>query len=134
MSAGVSAWYSDAEMAADGGWSIVTPAPSTPRELLAMLPGMCWEPEGDAMPDQLGYMKVGEDGVIHAYPDGNPVGLPARGGTWRRLLLDPPAPVTPARPEGAERYESLILDQMGGDISPTAARALADRIAQEVEA
>lgn len=126
-------WLSDADMAA-GGWQIVTPAPTTPREALALAVSLAYEPEGDTMPDQRGYMMVGKNGRVSVLPAGNPHGIPVRDTTYRRLLLDPPAPVTPARPEGAERYESLILDQMGGNIDPTAARTLADRIAREVEA
>lgn len=96
VSAGYSAWYSDADMAAGGGWSIVTPAPTTPREALALAVSLAYEVEGDTMPDQNGYMMVRKDGRIVVRPDDSPVGLPARGATHRRLLLDPPAPVTPA--------------------------------------
>lgn len=72
------------------------PAPSTPREALALAVDLAYEVGGDTMPDQPGYMIVGEEGMIHVYPDGSPVGLPARDKTCRRLLLDTPAPVTPA--------------------------------------
>ncbi len=77
----------------------MTPAPSTPREALALVVDLAYEVEGDTMPDQRGYMRVGEGGVIHVYPDSNPRGLPARGPDYRRLLLDPPAS---KRPEWAD--------------------------------
>ena len=88
-------WLSDADMAEEG-WSIVTPAPTTPREALALAVSLAYEVEGDVMPDQPGYMLVEEGGEINVYSDVNPVGLPVRGIGYRRLLLDPPAPVTPA--------------------------------------
>ena len=87
-------WLYDADMAAEG-WQIVTPAPTTAREAVALAVSLAYEPEGDTMPDQPGYMRVAEDGGVSVLPAGNPVGLPARDATYRRLLLDPPAPVTP---------------------------------------
>ncbi len=115
-------WRSDADMAEED-WSIVTPAPTTPREALALAVDLAYEPEGDTMPYQDGYMMVREDGVIHVLPDNNPIGLPARDTTWRRLLLDPP--VTPARPKGAEEIESQIEEwdhEYGDDAIMTAPR------------
>ena len=72
------------------------PAPSTPRELLAMLPGMCWEPEGDEIPAGAGFVRVFSDGTVtSAAPLGLTHPLRAGVGGVRYLLLDPPAPATP---------------------------------------
>lgn len=98
-------WLSDADMAA-GGWQIVTPAPTTPREALALAVSLAYEPEGDTMPDQPGYVMVREGGRVSAFSDSNSWGLPARGATYRLLLLDPPAPVTP---EGAETIQDALV-------------------------
>lgn len=87
-------WLSDTAMAAEG-WQIVTPAPTTAREAVALAVSLAYEPEGDTMPDQNGHLAVRDDGAINVYSEGSPVGLPARGKTCRRLLLDPPATVTP---------------------------------------
>lgn len=103
-------WASDADMAEEG-WSIVTPAPSTPREALALVVDLAYEPEGDTMPDQDGNMVVVDSGEINVYSDGNSYGLPARGPAYRRLLLDPPAPVTPEW-HSARIVEARVL---GGD-------------------
>ena len=65
------------------------------RDLLAMLPDLCYEPEGDVIPGGVGYVAIHDDGEIMVRPGGYYMPASAEGPTVRRLLLDPPAPVTP---------------------------------------
>ena len=46
-----------------------------------------------------------------------------------RAALTPP----PSRPEGAEKIEAIIADQISGDVGPATIRDLANRIATEVQ-
>lgn len=72
------------------------PAPSTPREALALAVDLAYEVEGDEIPERTGCMIVRDNGKITALPDGYPIAVAATFDRGRRLLLDPPAPVTPA--------------------------------------
>lgn len=120
-------WLSDTDMAEEG-WQIVTPAPTTARDLLAMLPGMCYEPEDGVIPADSGYISIRNDGDIMVCPGGHHITTPANGANFRRLLLDPPAL---KRPEGAETIQDALVS-----IWPTddldGIEAAADHIAARV--
>ncbi|RCS81836.1 hypothetical protein [Brachybacterium alimentarium] len=47
-----------------------------------------------------------------------------------RSILTAALTEPPTRPEGAEFWESVVADQVGGDLAPDAIRTLADTIAQ----
>lgn len=101
--AGMDHTLSDAAMA-DGGWQIVTPAPTTVQGCLDLLVSLCHEPEGDWVPRGTGLVTVEDNGRVVVRPGGFSHLVSSRGDGFRRLLIDPPAP---ERPEWADLADAI---------------------------
>lgn len=83
--------YTDADMAADPGWSIVRDAESlTARDHLEKV----WEKshETDVIQAGAGYATRWDNGDVEVVLGGPRIALPSRGPIFERRLLDPPTP------------------------------------------
>lgn len=117
--------YTDADMAADPGWSIVREADTmTAREHLDAAWEAAYVPEDGIIPARAEYIVKYSNGRMSG-PFLSPLQVGAHG-TIERRLLDPPAP---ARPEGAEEIERLLTEGLGDFSPPTTPEAIADLLA-----
>lgn len=87
--AGMDHTLSDAAMA-EGGWQIVTPAPTTVQGCLDLIESLCHEPEGDEIPAGTSHGVFREGGGMAIRCEAFPYPVPARGPGLHRLLIDPP--------------------------------------------
>lgn len=110
-------WLTDEEMV-ERGWTIVTPAPTTPEDALSHFVSLLHEPEADTIPAGVPFVEVFEDGEVLAHPSGDHANMAARRPGVRRLTFHPlPASEPEPEPEWVKAPAVWVRDGAGWSVA-----------------